>query len=221
MTCAPPAPLLPVGCSASSAAVVTSGSLLSCANRIGAWIGLPTRTEAAIPVRQSPTSARITAAGRDSGVRAGYVASAAPAASATASAPGTRVVFLVATTGNPSGGPAGFSSPFCEITGALGVGVPVPPPPPQPASARATNPKTAGRSTITDHSGARSTSGYAPGFQTPRKRAAPGPPMKREVAPIPRMGALNWKRTAASYRLPHQAELPVGRRGTGDPRSWG
>ena len=71
MICAPPASLEPVGCSASSAALVASGIVSPSANRIGALIGRPTSTEAAIPVRQSRTSARITAAGLDSGVRAG------------------------------------------------------------------------------------------------------------------------------------------------------
>ena len=61
-------------------------------------------------------------------MRAGYVASATPAASAIASPPATRVVFLVATTGKPSGGPrAGTSSPVWPVTGgvSLAVGVPL------------------------------------------------------------------------------------------------
>src|SRR6185437_6013223 len=119
MTCAPPACLDPVGCSASSAAEVAAGSLLPWANRIGASIGRPTSTAAAIPVCQALTSARITAAGRVSGVRAGYVASAAPAASAIGSAPAIRVVFLVATTGKPSGGPAGVSVPLWDTGGVV------------------------------------------------------------------------------------------------------
>ena len=92
-----------------------------------------------MPVRQSRTSARITAAGRDSGVREGYVASAIAAASAIASPPATRVVFLVAKTGKPSGGPpAGTSSPVCPDTGGVEIGsafLPSPPPP-QPATSR-------------------------------------------------------------------------------------
>ena len=89
-----------------------------------------------MPVRQSRTSARITACGRDSGVRAGYVARATAAASAIASPPAIRVVFLVANTGKPSGGPpAGTSSPVCPETGGV-VGASaggVSSPPPQPA----------------------------------------------------------------------------------------
>ena len=112
MTCAPPASLEPVGCSASRAAFVASGIVSPSANRIGALIGRPTSTDATMPVFQSRTSARITAAGLDSGVREGYVASATAAASAIASPPAIRVVFLVAKTGKPSGGPpAGTSSP--------------------------------------------------------------------------------------------------------------
>ena len=90
-----------------------------------------------MPVRQSRTSARITAFGLDSGVREGYVASATAAASAIASPPATRVVFLVAKTGKPSGGPpAGTSSPVWPETGGVAGGVGV-----VPAASAATHQK--------------------------------------------------------------------------------
>ena len=136
ITCAPPASLEPVGWSASSAARVASGIVSPSANRIGARIGRLASTEAASPVFQSRTSASTTACGRDSGVRDGYVASAIAAASAIASPPAIRVVFLVAKTGKPSGGPpAGTSSPVWPLTGGVDGGVgSSSPPPPQPAT---------------------------------------------------------------------------------------
>ena len=60
------------------------------------------RTEAAIAACQSEVGASATAPGWVPGAADGYTASATPAASATGSAPGTRVVFLVAVTGKPS-----------------------------------------------------------------------------------------------------------------------
>src|SRR4051794_22264297 len=148
MTCAPPASLEPVGWSASSAALVASGILSPSANSTGARIGRAASTDAAIPVRQSRTSARITAWGRDSALRAGYVASATPAASATGSPPATRVVFLVANTGKPSGGPEGGTwLPFWPETAGVccaGAGEP-PPPPPHEATNSAKNATTAKR----------------------------------------------------------------------------
>ena len=77
-----------------------------------------------MPARQSSWSTSTTARGRVSLEREGKTAWATAAASATGSAPATRVVFLVAKTGKPSVvGPAGFSSPRWPSTGvACSVG---------------------------------------------------------------------------------------------------
>ena len=94
--------------------------------------------------RRPPAGCPPSARGRPPGRR--------PAASATGSAPPTRVVFLVAKTGKPSAGPAGSSSPVWPSTGVPcsacscgeGLSFEPPPPPPQPASRRQSRTRAAG-----------------------------------------------------------------------------
>ena len=109
---------------------------------IGARIGGAISTEAAIAACQSSLGARVTAAGWVPGAADGYTASATPAASATGSAPATRVVFLVASDreaellrglrGLRADPDRGRWTRWCWCR-SLGV-------PPQPASARASDP---------------------------------------------------------------------------------
>ena len=149
MICAPPASAAPLGRSLSSASAVASGTESVSENSTGARTGAEPSTDAAIDARQSSWSTSTTALGRVSDEREGNTAWATAAASATGSAPPTRVVFLVAKTGNPSAGPAGSSSPLWPSTGvpcsacSFGVGLsslplppPPPPPPPHPAKSR-------------------------------------------------------------------------------------
>src|SRR6476469_2417558 len=209
MTCAPPASGEPVGCSASSAALVASGSVSPSANSTGARIGLPASTDAASPVRQSRTSARITALGRDSIVREGYVASATPAASATGSPPATRVVFLVANTGNPSGGPlTGTSSPVWPVTGAVAaavgvsVGATPPPDPPQPATSNSAKvPRTAARKRTKPKLAAITHLVATRQLDHLTLRIAHKGPILRVTA-TPQVAVLTGHKTAASYNLP-------------------
>src|SRR4051794_14235668 len=117
--CAPPAGSEPVGERASSADWVVGGILVPSVIRIGAWIGDDISTEAASAARQSWTSTSATALGRNSGVTDGKTARAAAAALAIGSAPATRVVFLVASTGKPSSASACFFSPLGPTTGKV------------------------------------------------------------------------------------------------------
>ena len=141
ITWAPFAAPDPVGASVDTTSAVAAGSDPAPDRSTGARIGGAIRTEAAIEAAQSSLGAMVTAAGWVPGAADGYTASATPAASATGSAPATRVVFLVASTGKPS---------FCA---ARGVFVPIPTGaldevvlcsslgvPPQPASAKAAIP---------------------------------------------------------------------------------
>src|SRR3954454_13521785 len=68
---------------------------------MGARIVVPTSTDAATPMRQSRASTSATAPGRVFTDGPGNTARATPAASATGSAPPTRVVFFVAKAGKP------------------------------------------------------------------------------------------------------------------------
>src|SRR5215211_3758267 len=91
----------PPGPRASSASVVRPGMSSVPEIRIGALTGGAVRLAAAIPSRHSSESTSDTASGPDTPPVEGNTASATPAASATGSAPATRVVFLVANSGNP------------------------------------------------------------------------------------------------------------------------
>src|ERR1700761_9237520 len=102
MTWAPPAGPDPVGASAVRASLVAAGSVVGPESRTGAWMGEAISTEAAIAACQSPVGASVTAVGWVPDTTDGNTARATPAASATGSAPGTRVVFLVAVKGKPS-----------------------------------------------------------------------------------------------------------------------
>src|SRR5690348_9522714 len=92
----------PAGASALSVSLVADGSEVDPDSRIGARIGDDISTDEAIAACQSSVGASVTAVGWVPGAAEGYTASATPAASAIGSAPGTRVVFLVAIVGNPS-----------------------------------------------------------------------------------------------------------------------
>ena len=92
----------PVGARAVSASLVADGSEVAPDSRIGARIGEDISTDEAIAACQSSVGASVTAVGWVPLAAEGYTAIATPAASATGSAPGTRVVFLVAVVGNPS-----------------------------------------------------------------------------------------------------------------------
>ena len=81
---------------------MADGSEVAPDSRIGARIGDDISTDEAIAACQSSVGASVTAVGWVPLAAEGYTAIATPAASATGSAPGTRVVFLVAVVGNPS-----------------------------------------------------------------------------------------------------------------------
>src|ERR1700733_3982083 len=139
MTCAPPAAPDPVGASADRASLVAAGSAVAPESSTGAPMGGAISTDAAIAACQSPVGASVTTFGWVPGTTDGNTARATPAASATGSLPGTRVVFLVASAGKPS---------FCAAWGAFDgtlIGTPTVTvelvtswsslvPPPQPAS---------------------------------------------------------------------------------------
>src|ERR1700761_9855807 len=91
----------PAGASAFSASLVAAGSGGGPDSRIGARIGEDMSTDEAIAACQSSVGASVTAVGCVPPAADGYTAIATPAAAATGSAPGTRVVFLVAVAGNP------------------------------------------------------------------------------------------------------------------------
>src|SRR3954462_13562846 len=140
-TCAPAAFSDPAGASAARASALAQGRPPPLPNRIGARIGPDIRTEAATAARQSATSTSVTALGLVAAELEGYTARAIPAASATGSAPPTRVVFLVAKIGKPSAGAALAWSPLSPTTGALtdrGSDRPHAPSPPATNAAAAT-----------------------------------------------------------------------------------
>ena len=137
----------PVGASFVSVSAVAGGSEVLPESSTGAWMGGAISTDAAIAACQSSVGASVTAVGWVPAPTDGNTATATPAASATGSAPGTRVVFLVATVGKPSS---------CA---ACGVDAEMPPlalwwvvvvlcsslvPPPHALSARATSVAIAG-----------------------------------------------------------------------------
>ena len=129
MIWAPPAALEPVGASDWSAELDAPGSEVPSLSRIGAPTGLANSADAAIPARQSPLSTNVTAAG----CAFGNTACATAAAFATGSAPPTRVVFFVATCGNPSPWAACVSVPLAPRFGCAFLLEDLPP---QPATAR-------------------------------------------------------------------------------------
>src|ERR1700742_4532810 len=149
MTWAPPAGPDPVGASAVRASLVAAGSAVGPEGRTGAWMGEPISTKPAIAACQSPVGASVTAVGWVPDTTDGNTARATPAASATGSAPGTRVVFLVAVKGKSS------CCAVCPAVGGVppfapdGPGVLAPrsflgPPPPHAVSARARSAAIAG-----------------------------------------------------------------------------
>ena len=91
-----------MGANAVSVLEVAAGSELGPDSSTGAWMGGAISTDAAIAASQSPVGASVTAVGWVPGAAEGNTARATPAASATGSAPATRVVFLVARMGKPS-----------------------------------------------------------------------------------------------------------------------
>ena len=104
-----------MGASAFSASAVAAGIAVGPDSSSGARIGGAISTAEAIAACQSPVDASATAVGWVPGAADGNTARATPAASAAGSAPGTRVVFLVARAGKPS---------FCTACGALD-GIPI------------------------------------------------------------------------------------------------
>src|SRR5579884_281044 len=99
ITCTPPAPTAPVGASRDRAWAVALGNLAAPESSTGARIGEAIITAEASAACQSSVGAIVTAAGWVPEPMEGNTASATPAASATGSAPATRVVFLVASAG--------------------------------------------------------------------------------------------------------------------------
>src|SRR3954453_11797226 len=123
----------PRGESALSAVEVAAGTLPPVVSRIGARSGGANRTLAATPSCQDFVSTRVTAVGRVTSAVPGNAAWAPAAASATASAPPTRVVLRVAKVGKPSCCAAFGWSPFLPISG-----VPLSSDLPHPIAGRAT-----------------------------------------------------------------------------------
>ena len=119
MSCAPPAALAPSRRRAASASRLAGGRSGPLESRTAARTGVEARTAPAMPARQSRASISATAAGRFSGVVAGNTARATPAASAMASAPPMRVVFLVAKAGKPRSVVASGSEPLVRQAGAI------------------------------------------------------------------------------------------------------
>src|SRR4051794_40485987 len=148
MTCAPPTVFDPVGFRAVSASLLAAGRSVPFESRIGARTVVPARTAAATPTRQSRPSARTTAPGRVDADVAGKTARAAPAASATGSAPPTRVVFFVANAGKPRPVAASGSVALAPGVGAVTVlaGTARSPLCPPQAAARPDSARTASRS---------------------------------------------------------------------------
>src|SRR5919204_2373802 len=92
----------PDGLKRLSASLDTAGSLPPPLSRTGTPSGCAISTDAAMAPCQLALSTIATACGLLSGEVEGNTALAAPATSATGSAPATRVVFRVAVTGKPS-----------------------------------------------------------------------------------------------------------------------
>ena len=130
ITCAPAIAPEPVGASRPSALVVAGGSAVLPESRIGARIGGAISTEAAIAACQSSVGAIVTAVGWVPATWEGKTASATPAASAIGSCPDTRVVFLVASAGNPSRWPAPACSSSSSCSSVLMISRVAPPPQP-------------------------------------------------------------------------------------------
>ena len=151
MICALPASAEPDGFRRASVSLETAGSLPASLSSVGTPSGLAISTEAAIAACQSRPSTIATACGRFVGEVEGNTALTAPATSAAASAPATRVVFLVAETGKPSSVAAERSVDFALICGALPLLVPFSLSPEQPptASRVRTRGTASGRSTAT------------------------------------------------------------------------
>src|ERR1700744_1264913 len=149
MTWAPPAAPDPVGASVVSASAVALGRLVAPDRSRGAWIGGAMSTDAASAACQSAVGASATADGWVPGAADGNTATATPAASATGSAPGTRVVFLVAMVGKPSFWAAcGVVDDPPPVTLAVDVLLSkcgcLGPPPPHAVTTRARSPAIAG-----------------------------------------------------------------------------
>src|SRR3954464_7581810 len=114
---------------------------------MGARIVVPASTDAATPMRQSRASTSATAPGRVFTDGPGNTARATPAASATGSAPPTRVVFFVAKAGKPRLPAASDWLPLAPTVGVLVVFAPTPPRfPPQAAAVSAQSARAASRS---------------------------------------------------------------------------
>ena len=119
ITCASLARSEPFGSRRSSASSVIGGSSPPSVSRIGAPIGLAVRTAAVTAPCQSSLSTSTTAVGREVSLVAGNTMLATPAALATASAPPTRTVFLVAVEGKPSLARASSSSDLVPSWGGV------------------------------------------------------------------------------------------------------
>src|SRR5438067_1470462 len=125
----------PAGFSRASVSFDTVARLPPLLSRVGIASGLAMSTPAAIAPCQFCVSTIATACGRLLGPVDGNTALTAPAASAAASPPATRVVFLVADTGKPSSVAADLSVDFALICGALPFRVGLFSFSPQPATA--------------------------------------------------------------------------------------
>src|SRR3954453_15302496 len=119
MICALPASGEPAGFSRASVSFDTVARLPPLLSSVGMPSGLAMSTPAAIAPCQFCVSTIATACGRLLGPVDGNTALTAPAASAAASPPATRVVFFEADTGKPSSVAADLSVDFALICGAL------------------------------------------------------------------------------------------------------
>src|SRR5919198_3343171 len=117
MSCAFLASAAPVGLSRLRVSLDTGGILPPSLKRIGTPSGLAISTDAATAPCQLDLSTSAIACGRLSAEVPGNTALTTPATSATASAPATRVVFLVADTGKPSLFEADLLPDFALIRG--------------------------------------------------------------------------------------------------------
>src|SRR6185437_9352740 len=109
----------PGGLSRASVSFETVGRLPPLLRIVGMPSGCAISRPAAITPCQLAESTTATACGRLEGPVEGKTALTAPATSAAASPPGTRVVFLVADTGKPSSVAADLSVDLALICGAL------------------------------------------------------------------------------------------------------
>src|SRR5215212_55990 len=126
-TCAPFVSWEPFGLSRLSVSVVTSGRPLPSDSSVGPRTGAAFSTDAARAPCQSSLSTSATTEGRERSLVAGHTALTAPATSAAASPPLTRVVFLVATVGKPSSAAARGWLDLTPVAGVPGSGAAVPP----------------------------------------------------------------------------------------------